>query len=190
MQGIGKLKSVEIKLDIDAMVKPAVQPTRRIPFHIRKQVEQEINSLIKQDIIEKVPGNEATPWISQIVAVPKKENTAVRLCIDMRSANTTIRRVRHPVPTIDELIHDLNGSQYFSKLDLLSAYHQLSLHPDSRYASVSSKCQHPPPPPPPATPGVLQLLSARVLGLYHLNCPEVAWGSALLSIINKYQVVS
>ena len=136
MQGIGKLKDVEIKLDIDPTVKPVVQPTRRIPFHIRKQVEQEINSLIKQDIIEKVPDNEATPWISQIVAVPKKENTAVRLCIDMRSANTAIRRVRHPMPTIDELIHELNGSQYFSKLDLSSAYHQLSLHPDSRYITT------------------------------------------------------
>ena len=43
----------------------------------------------------------------------KKENTAVRLCIDMRSANTAIRRVQHPISTIDELIHDFNGSQYF-----------------------------------------------------------------------------
>ena len=65
MQGIGKLKDFEIKLDIDPTVKPVVQPTRR------KQVEQEINSLIKQDI-EKVPANETKPWISQIVAVPKK----------------------------------------------------------------------------------------------------------------------
>ena len=105
-------------------VKPVVQPTRRISFHIRKQVEQEIDSLIKQATIEKVPDNEATPWISQIVAVPKKENTALRLCIDMCSANTAIRRVCHPVPTVDELMHDLNGSQYFSKLDLSSAYHQ------------------------------------------------------------------
>ena len=80
MQGIGKLKDVEIKLDIDSTVKPVVQPTRRIPFHIRKQVEQEINSLIKQDIIEKVPANEARSWISQIVAVPKKENTAALTC--------------------------------------------------------------------------------------------------------------
>ena len=133
MHGIGKLKDAEIKLDIYPTVKPVVQPTRRIPFHIGKQVEQEINYLIKQDIIEKVPDNKATPWISQIVAVPKKDNTAVRLCIDMCSANTAIRRVWHPMPTVDELIHDLNGSQYFSKLYLLSAYHQLSLHSDSRY---------------------------------------------------------
>ena len=55
MQGIGKLEDDEIKLDIDPTIKPVVQPTRRIPFHIRKQAEQEINSLIKQDINEKVP---------------------------------------------------------------------------------------------------------------------------------------
>ena len=62
IQGIEKSKDAEIELDIDPTVKPVVQPTRRIPFHIRKQVEKEINLLIKQDIIEKVPDHEATPW--------------------------------------------------------------------------------------------------------------------------------
>ena len=51
----------------------------------------------------------------------------MRLCIDMHSANTAIRRARHPMSTINELIYDLNGLQYVSKLYLPSAYHQLSL---------------------------------------------------------------
>lgn len=38
-QGNGKLKDLQVKLHIDESVKPAVQPHRRIPFHIRKKVE-------------------------------------------------------------------------------------------------------------------------------------------------------
>ena len=37
---------------------------------------------------------------------------------------------------IDDLIHDLNGAVVFSKLDLNAGYHQLELHPDSRYITT------------------------------------------------------
>lgn len=42
------------------------------------------------------------------------------MCIDMRKANEAIIRESHQMPTIDELIHDLNGSTLFSKLDPIS----------------------------------------------------------------------
>ena len=54
----------------------------------------------------------------------------------MRRANTAILRERHVLPTVDDIITDLNGSTVFSKLDLASGYHQLELHPDSRYITT------------------------------------------------------
>ncbi|KAK7933589.1 hypothetical protein WMY93_004485 [Mugilogobius chulae] len=54
----------------------------------------------------------------------------------MRQANTAIERERHITPTIDDVIHELNGSTVFSKLDLRAGYHQLELHPDSRYITT------------------------------------------------------
>lgn len=54
----------------------------------------------------------------------------------MREANKAIAREKHLLPTIDELIHDLSGTTTFSKLDLRSGYHQLELHPDSRYITT------------------------------------------------------
>ena len=51
----------------------------------------------------------------------------------MRMANRAIKRERHPTPTIDYLIHTLNGATVFSKLDLRAGYHQLTLAPKSRY---------------------------------------------------------
>ena len=56
----------------------------------------------------------------------------------MREANSAISRERHLLPTLEEVIHDLNGATVFSKLDLYQGYHQLSLHPDSRHITTFS----------------------------------------------------
>ena len=131
--GIGKLKNTAVQLHIDKTIQPVAQPARRIPFHTRKKVEQELESLERHGIIEKVEG--ATPWVSPLVIIPKK-NGDVRICVDMRMANQAIKRERHPSPTVDDLIHKLNGATVFSKLDLRAGYHQLVLTPESRYITT------------------------------------------------------
>ena len=50
----------------------------------------------------------------------------------MRRANSAIERERHPIPTIEEVLHDLNGSTVFSKLDLKWGFHQVELDEKSR----------------------------------------------------------
>ncbi|KAI2646104.1 Retrovirus-related Pol polyprotein [Labeo rohita] len=50
----------------------------------------------------------------------------------MRQANKAIIRGRYPIPTVDELLQNMNGSSVFSKLDLKWGYHQLELTPQSR----------------------------------------------------------
>lgn len=132
-QGIGKLKGVEVKLHIDETIAPVAQQPRRIPFHIRKKVETELANLEKKDIIECVYG--PTPWVSPLVIIPKK-NGEIRISVDMRVANQAITRERHPLPTVDDLIHTLNGATVFSKLDLRSGYHQVPLAPESRYITT------------------------------------------------------
>ena len=42
----------------------------------------------------------------------------IRICVDMRRADKAIVRERHPIPMIEEVLYDLNGSTVFSKLDL------------------------------------------------------------------------
>ena len=118
--GIGKVPNKEVKLHIDPDVTPRQQPHRRIPFHVREDVEKELERLEKLDIIEKVEG--PTPWISPIVVVPNKSGE-VRICVDMREANKAVKREKHLMPTIDDLIADLNGATHFSTLDLSSGYH-------------------------------------------------------------------
>ncbi|CAB4038802.1 Transposon Ty3-I Gag-Pol poly [Paramuricea clavata] len=131
--GIGKLHNFEAKLHVDSSVPPVAQPARRIPFHLRRKVSAALKQLEKDDIIEKVEG--PTPWISPLVVIPKNDET-VRLCVDMRRANCAIQRERHPCPTVDDLIHAMNGAKVFSKLDLRSGYHQLLLAEESRYITT------------------------------------------------------
>jgi len=104
------------------------QSVRRIPFAMRPKAEEEIQRLLEQDIIEPVQG--PTPWVSPVVVVPKA--SGVRLCVDMRRANEAIVRERHPIPTVDEVLEELNQSTVFSKLDLRLGFHQLELREDSR----------------------------------------------------------
>ena len=115
-KGIGNLKGVEVKLHIDKEVTPVARQARRIPFHLRKRVEKELEHLESQGIIENVDG--PTPWVSPLVIIPKK-NGEVRLCVDMRMANRAIKRERHPTPTIDDLIHTLNGARPLEPVRLL-----------------------------------------------------------------------
>ena len=114
-QGQGKLQSKQIELIIDQAVKPVAQ----------------------RQGIEPVPETEEAAWISPLVIFPKKDDN-IRLCVDIRTANNAIKRVRHPIPTVKDISLELKGAKFFSKLDLSQAYHQLelaklSIHYDLHY---------------------------------------------------------
>ena len=117
---IGKLKNYQVKLRIDKNIPPVAQKERRIPFALRKKVENEIKRLEEEDIIEDVTA-QPTPWLNPLVMVPKGEDQ-IRLCVDMRAANKAITRTRYPTRTVDDLMIKLKGAKVFTKLDLTSAF--------------------------------------------------------------------
>ena len=102
---------------------------RRVPFSLRDKLEKTFDELVDRDVIEKAKG--PTPWISPVVVVPKPDGD-LPLCVDMRQANSVIVRERHPIPTVDEIPHGINGSTIFTKLDIKWAFHQVELSEESR----------------------------------------------------------
>ena len=129
--GMGKLKDFQLGIPIDDSVKPVIQPVRRVPFHLREKLEKRFDELEDSDIIEEV--NEPSNWVSPVVVVPKgHDGSHIRLCVDMRQANAAIIRERFPIPTVDEVLQDLNESKIFSRIDIKMAYHQIEMKPDSR----------------------------------------------------------
>ena len=114
----GKLNTQQVGLHINENIKPMVQPQRRITYHIRNDVSKALQKLVVEDMIEKVC-DQPTPWISPIVSLctPKKDG-GTGICVDMRAANQAIKRERHIFPTLSDFRAEMNGSKYFSKIDL------------------------------------------------------------------------
>ncbi|GKA59029.1 putative nucleotidyltransferase, ribonuclease H [Tanacetum coccineum] len=71
----------------------------------------------------------SSPWGEPVLFL-KKKDISFRMCIDYRELNKLTIKNRYPLPRIDSLFDQLQGSQYFSKIDLRSGYHQLRVHED------------------------------------------------------------
>ena len=134
---LGKLNDSTTHLHEDENIPAEQNPHVRIPFLMRKSVDKELERLLDADAIEPVEG-EATPWVSPIHVVKKPRSDNIRICVDIRAPNKAIKRERHIVPTVDDIITSLNGSSHFSKLDLNQGYHQLELDESSRKFTVFS----------------------------------------------------
>ena len=73
-------------------------------------------------MIRKFP----SPFSSNVVTVRKQDGT-IRFCIDYRNLNQRIQKRTHIIPRIDDTLHSLAGSKYFTILDLKSGYWQVEL---------------------------------------------------------------
>nr|GEY30433.1 putative reverse transcriptase domain-containing protein [Tanacetum cinerariifolium] len=71
----------------------------------------------------------SSPWGAPVLFAKKKDGS-FRMCIDYRELNKLTNKNRYPVPRIDDLFDQLQGSQYFSKIDLRYGYHQPRVHED------------------------------------------------------------
>ena len=131
-EGIGKLIDHEQKMHINKDITPVAQTYRRVPFQLRKQLDEWIEDYIEKDIIEPVV-DECTDWVSGLVVTPKPRNPKeVRVCGNYSQANKAVKRERHPIPTVEELIDNMDGAVKYSKVDLKAGYHQIPLAKDSR----------------------------------------------------------
>nr|GEZ48809.1 putative reverse transcriptase domain-containing protein [Tanacetum cinerariifolium] len=71
----------------------------------------------------------SSPWEASICFAKKKDGS-FRMCINYRELNKLTIKNRYPLPRIDDLFGQLQGSWFFLKIDLRSGYHQLRVHED------------------------------------------------------------
>ena len=126
-------------MHIDPNVQLVTQPYRRILFHIRQQIEAELQRIEDLDIIEHVDGPTDCVLLIVVASKPKRKSKQICICVDMRLQNLEIKCTCHIIPTIDDTIGDFNGAHVFSKLNLSPGYHPMLLPPNH---VMSPRLQH------------------------------------------------
>ncbi|GJT66736.1 putative reverse transcriptase domain-containing protein [Tanacetum coccineum] len=101
----------------------------RSPYRLAPSELEELLGQLKELQDKGFIRPSSSPWGASVLFVKKKDGS-FRMCIDYREFNKLTIKNRYPLPRIEDLFDQLQGSHYFSKIDLRSGYHQLRVHED------------------------------------------------------------
>ena len=117
----------DVKIMVDPSFKPLQHSPRRVPVALQKEVKNKILELEEKGIIKKVV--EPSEWISSMVIVAKPQK--IRICLDPKDLNRAIQRPKFQMPTLEELLPELNKARIFSSFDAKDGFYQVGLDQES-----------------------------------------------------------
>ena len=116
---------------------PIKQHPRRIHLAHREESERQITEMLEKGIIRESTSPQPSPLI-----LVKKKDGEIRFCVDYRKLNSVTIGHAHPLPRVDDILDSLENAQYFSTLDLKSAYWQISVDEKDRLLASLTRQQH------------------------------------------------
>ncbi|GKA70803.1 putative reverse transcriptase domain-containing protein [Tanacetum coccineum] len=120
LPGLPPTRQVEFHIELI----PGVAPVARAPYRLAPAEMKELAEQLKELSDKGFIRPSSSPWGAPILFVKKKDGS-FRMCIDYRELNKLTVKNRYPLPRIDDLFDQLQGSSIYSKIDLRSGYHQL-----------------------------------------------------------------
>ncbi|GJV68776.1 reverse transcriptase domain-containing protein [Tanacetum coccineum] len=125
LSGLPPQRKVEFRIDLVLGATPIAKYSYRLAPSEMQELSGKLQELQDKGFIR--PSH--SPWGAPVLFVKKKDGS-LRMCIDYRELNKLTVKNHYPLPIIDDLFDQLQGSCYFSKIDLRSGYHQLCVHED------------------------------------------------------------
>uniref|UniRef100_A0A5S6Q9J0 RNA-directed DNA polymerase n=1 Tax=Trichuris muris TaxID=70415 RepID=A0A5S6Q9J0_TRIMR len=129
----GTILGYEAEVHLRDEARPKLFKPRQVPFALKGQIDDELNRLLKEDVLEQVdPATKPIEWASPIVCVVKPSGK-IRIYGDFKvTINPHVILDHYPLPRFEKLITRLNGGTLFSVIDLKDAYLQMMVRADSR----------------------------------------------------------
>ncbi|GJW88194.1 putative reverse transcriptase domain-containing protein [Tanacetum coccineum] len=120
LPGLPPPRQAEFRIELVPGAAPVVcAPYRLAPSEL-KELSDQLKELLEKGFIRLI----SLPWGAPVLFVKKKDGS-FRMCIDYRELNKLTVKNRYPLPRIDDLFDQLQGSSVYSKIDLRFGYHQL-----------------------------------------------------------------
>ncbi|GJU76863.1 putative reverse transcriptase domain-containing protein [Tanacetum coccineum] len=120
LPGLPPTRQVEFQIDLV----PGAAPVARAPYRLAPSEMEELSTQLQELSDKGFIRPSSSPWGAPVLFVKKKDGS-FRMCIDYRELNKLTVKNRYPLPRIDDLFDQLQGSSVYSKIDLRSGYHQL-----------------------------------------------------------------
>ncbi|GJR73355.1 putative reverse transcriptase domain-containing protein [Tanacetum coccineum] len=120
LPGLPPTRQVDFQIDLV----PGAAPVARAPYRLAPSEMKELSEQLKELSDKGFIRPSSSPWGAPVLFVKKKDGS-FRMCIDYRELNKLTVKNRYPLPRIDDLFDQLQGSSVYSKIDLRSGYHQL-----------------------------------------------------------------
>ena len=116
------------KRDIDFTIELVLRaaPVSKTPYRMSTLEMLELKMQLQELLEKKYIRSGVSPWGAPVLFVKKKDGT-LRLCIDYRQLNKVTVKNKYPFPRIDDLFDQMRGAKVFSKIDLMSGYHQVRI---------------------------------------------------------------
>ena len=95
----------------------ALSAPRRLPLPLMPKVKLELQRMEELGVIKKV--EQPTDWCAGIVVVPKS-NGSLWICVDLTRLNASVRRERHVLPAVDQVVAQLSDAKVFTKIGCIA----------------------------------------------------------------------